>query len=173
MHARVLLAVGWCAAAYFGASCADSQSPAPPPRFHQPSQIVGKGDGLPGGNLEITPAMLKFKYRFNEGETLYCTHELMDPFSQDWDVVCRAEDSSYTRRYRVHLWVTEYGHDTGPIKLSIEILYWVTDLTHQPIEGGGTSWIHLADVTPIGGLELTQYLESSGGLNLVIDPTLR
>ncbi len=175
MHSRVLLAVGWCAAAYFGGSCADAQAPVPSPRFDQPSQILGKTDGLPGGNLEITPAMLKFKYRFNEGETLNCTHELIDPFAQDWDVICVADSSAYTRSYRVHLWVTQYGHDSGPIKLSLEILYWITDNTNptKPIDGGGTSWIHLADVSQIRALELTQYVENAGGLNLVIDPTLR
>jgi hypothetical protein len=51
MHSRVLLAVVWCVAAYLAGSCADGQAPAPPPRFNQPSQIVGKADGLPGGNL--------------------------------------------------------------------------------------------------------------------------
>lgn len=126
---------------------------------------------LLGATLAIAPSALTFTHEpFEAGEILPCTHKLVNPESQDWEVVCKSADGKVTKRYGVHLWVTRYPHPTPP-KLSVETLYWVTDWTvpASPVSNGTTTWAHLKDDTELYGMDLRQSVDNdTAGLYLKI-----
>lgn len=119
---------------------------------------------LPGGNLRITPEMLRFHYRpFEEGEALACRHKIKDSQAQDWDVLC-----GEGKKYVVHLWVTAYSRDVRP-RLSYEILYWVTDVSRPEgsSSSGATTWVHLQDPSALDAIETRQSVDNdTAGLYL-------
>lgn len=119
---------------------------------------------LPGGNLPITPEMLRFNYRpFEEGEALACRHKIKDSQAQDWDVLC-----GEGKKYVVHLWVTAYTRDVRP-RVSYEILYWVTDVSRpdRSSGSGATTWVHLQDPSALDAIETRQSVDNdTAGLYL-------
>lgn len=125
---------------------------------------------LPGHNYPITPDNLKFTYQSHDGEiSLKCTHALEDAMSQDWLVTCSDAEKEMQRTYRVHLWVTAYERQVQP-KLSLEILYWVTDITREtPVGSSSTIWFHLNDPSSLNSIQISQGVENdTAGLWLEI-----
>ena len=123
-----------------------------------------------GGNLKITPAMLQFNYMtFDSGISLDCTQVLSNPDTQDWDVTCGK--GTETRKYTVHLWVTEYDRPVLP-KQSFEVLYWVTDMTSaQPVSNGTTFWLHFREPSDLYQIQARVSLDQdTAGLYLVVTP---
>src|SRR4051794_23183636 len=96
--------------------------------------------GAQAGNLKITPDMVRFHYAtYDSGTLLDCQAIVLNAESQDWSVSCG--QGTDLRKYTVHLWVTRYDRPQIP-KLSLELLYWVNDLTHRPMVGSGTTvWL--------------------------------
>ncbi len=137
--------------------------------------IVGALFGLIGTttqaqNFRPLPENMKFEYQDFEGTTRYkCSHSLENALSQDFLVDCHDELGAVKRRYRVHLWVTAYHRQISP-KLSFEILYWLSDLSNNVVEGSGTTtWVNLKDAANLHSLYLSQSVDkNSAGLNLEI-----
>ena len=126
-----------------------------------------------GGNLRITPAMLKFQYQDFDGIfSINCVHAVETAESQDWKVTCTNGPKTISKQFSVHLWVTQYPRPSDP-RVSYEILYWVTDLSnpHKPTAASSTIWVHLKDPSELSGLELAQGVdEDTAGLYLTINP---
>lgn len=92
-----------------------------------------------------------------------CSHVLNNPDSRDYTV--NRIEARGIKTYRVHLWVTSYSHPTPP-KLTLEILYWVTDLNHH-VGGGTSTWINLTESTGVHSVQMGQAVENeTAGLYL-------
>ena len=126
--------------------------------------------GAASGNYKLTPEMLRFQYlTVDGGTTLDCTPKLQDPDAQDWAVTCGS--GTDTRKYVVHLWLTEYDRLVLP-KQSFELLYWVTDMTAaQPVYNSTTIWYHFREPSDLYEIEARISLEQdTAELSLEITP---
>ena len=115
-----------------------------------------------GTNLQIKAENLKFRLQPVQGAMdTKCTHTLTNAASQDWEVVCKNSEGAVKNKYAVHLWVSRYGHASGP-KVSFEVLYWVDDRSKaNDIKSVGTTvWFHLNEDTSIHSLQLNQFVEN-------------
>lgn len=128
-------------------------------------------DDLPGLNFKIDASMLDFTYQPNESAGLPCKHTLVNPASQDWDVICQSADGKESHRYGVHLWVTTYPRDVEP-KVSYEVLYWVDDRSEKSSSHGSTIWFHLKDQSAIQKIEVGQFVDN-GSSSLDMDLTVK
>ena len=129
------------------------------------------------GTYHLTPTQLKFTYQNFEGDlNVHCTHSLEDADAHDWLVHCekakiaRKGIKAFTRDYRVHLWLTKYERTLTP-KLSLEILYWVTDRTTSPATGHSTTnWLHFKEPSQLTGTSFSVGVDQdTAGLYLDID----
>ena len=126
--------------------------------------------GAASGNYKLTPEMLRFHYEtVDAGITLDCTHVLQDADAQDWAVTCGTGQD--TRKYVVHLWLTEYDRPVLP-KQSFELLYWVTDMTPaQPVSNSTTIWYHFREPSDLYEIQASISLEQdTAELQLEITP---
>ena len=115
-----------------------------------------------GANLPIKAENLKFTLQPVQGAVdTTCAHTLTNAASQDWEVLCKDSSGVVKNKFAVHLWVSRYGHASGP-KVSFEVLYWVDDRTKaNDIKSVGTTvWFHLNEDTSIHSLQLNQFVEN-------------
>lgn len=115
-----------------------------------------------GTNLQIKAENLKFTLQPVQGAVdTVCTHTLSNAASQDWEVLCKDSNGTVRNKYMVHLWVSRYGHASGP-KVSFEVLYWVDDRSKaNDIKSVGTTvWFHLKEETSIHSLQLNQFVDN-------------
>ncbi len=125
--------------------------------FSVPALAAGFGD-----SLKLKAENLKFVHQPMQGQNdLTCEHKLVNALSQDWDVVCKDKNGKVGRSYSVHLWVSRYGHASGP-KVSFEVLYWIDDRTQpKDIKSlGATTWFHLNEETSLHSLQLNQIVDN-------------
>ena len=125
-------------------------------------------------NVLPTASALTFRYTtFDAGSDYACKHFLQDADTQDWDVQCFDTKGIVKKHYTVHLWISLYNHPTPP-QTSLEILYWLTDLSvpNAAQGSGATTWVNLnprLDASAINGLQLSQSVDSdTAGLYLTI-----
>jgi hypothetical protein len=125
------------------------------------SSLFVSAQTLPSLSYPITADNLKFSFQSYDGETnLKCKPNLENELSQDWIVLCASADGKIIRTYSVHLWVKAYTRQVAP-KLSLEVLYWVNDISKMPATGSSsTIWFHLKDSTSLQGLQLSQGVEN-------------
>lgn len=126
-----------------------------------------------GVSRAVKSQRLKFRYEQFEGPAAYdCRQTLADELSQDWNVECLDELGAVKKRYRVHLWLTEYRRETEP-RTSLELLYWVTDQS-VPAESNGTGttvWFHLKNQADLALIQVSQSVEKdTAGLYLEMVP---
>ena len=125
---------------------------------------------LPGQNYPIKAENWKFTFQTFDGETVNkCKHLLTDELAHDWRVECFDDKGQPTQKYNVHLWVTAYERNVNP-QLSLEVLYWVTDITNaSPIGSSSTIWFHMKDKTYLDSVQISQGVShDTAGLYLEI-----
>ena len=101
---------------------------------------------------------LELAYESSDGETyLPCQVADENPLAHDFRVKCGEQNGKALREYTVHLWVSEYTKSISP-RMSLEILYWVTDWRdfRSPVSHSSTFWLHFDDPTNLQGMELSQ-----------------
>lgn len=145
-----------CASALLLPSLALAEVPAP----QRPAQ---------GAPLAISAGQLEFEFGSQDGDMVFpCRHKLLNPITQDWEVVCGDQAKPDTiRKYTVHLWVKTYTRPTPP-KMSYEVLHWVTDHQAKPGSGsqyvGTTLWFRLREPSDLHSIDLAQDVESVNSL---------
>ena len=125
----------------------------------------------PNGKVPRRPLRadsMRFVFREFEGTLdVVCKHHLVsDASPYDWKVECFNGPAKFAD-YTAHVALTEYNL-SGPTKLSIELLYWLTG-THLPSEVGSTTWFHFAEKSALQGISMSQTVEGgTAGLYLEI-----
>ncbi len=90
--------------------------------------------------IETNQLNFKLQSYLDESNLYPCQHQVMfEPY--DWDVYCKVD--SKIRHFTVHLALDRYPQ-TNFGKSAYELLYWVSDITHDPKlkRYSTTLWIH-------------------------------
>lgn len=134
--------------------------------------VVGLTAVHPGGEKvkrrPLRGASIRFVYRDFEGTLdVVCKHRLVSEASPyDWKVECYQGPNKFAE-YTAHIALTQYEL-SGPTKLSIELLYWLTG-SRLPSEVGSTTWFHFAEKSPLQGISSSQTVAGgTAGLYLEI-----
>lgn len=124
-----------------------------------------------GKNYPLRDDMLNFTYQdYNGDVSAICEHRLESAESQDWIVECKRE-SLLKKRFRVHLWLTEYLRAEAPA-FTLEILYWVSDLSEptKTKDTGTTLLLDFASHSRVHGVNIKQGVDNdTAGLYLKIN----
>lgn len=124
--------------------------------------------GKKGKRQPLRGASIRFIFRDFEGTVdVVCKHRLVSEASPyDWKVECY-QGSTRFAEYTAHIALTQYEL-SGPTKLSIELLYWLTG-TRLPSEVGSTTWFHFEEKSALRGISSSQTVEGgTAGLYLEI-----
>ena len=81
-----------------------------------------------GGEIKITPEMMKLSYQPDEGDGLLnCTaHYLYENNPYDFKVLCSDEQGTLKKELNLHLALTILKRPQSPlVKMKIQIMFWV------------------------------------------------